>query len=423
MAEKLDKKNDGLFPFQTYTFRNTTEMETMCPSAFDMMLNSEHEHELWIGNINGLVSPTSEYGLAIKLKGYIIAGKKLSFILPENYEAIRPDNGNIGFRKTVLDMIRLGESRKQITIFTYSIEHAEEDINKILKDIKETDMKFDVAIMNPPYDGNLHLKILEKVIPIADKVVNISPIRWLQDPIVEYKKNTDYAKYEESILKHMIDFIELEQTYTNDCFGIQFNTKIGISVYDKTGGYDYKKIHESEFNEIYKKCMTKKERITPNIKLYKNLNSKNFVPVCLLGGHVNVNGYGVRFTRNRYKYFIDGKCQNSERPELYNKEPNEVKSYNLKTFDTVPCVEFDTAEETKNFYNYINSICFQYLTRGHTQDGHIYPKLLPFPTDYTNNWNDKLVCEYFGITGYIDDDHAEPGTEWETILKTMEQYK
>ena len=28
--------------------------------------------------------------------------------------------------------------------------------------------KFDVVIMNPPYYRNLHLKILEKVIPIAD---------------------------------------------------------------------------------------------------------------------------------------------------------------------------------------------------------------------------------------------------------------
>ena len=34
-------------------------------------------------------------------------------------------------------------------------------------------MKFDVAIMNPPYAGKLHLKILEKVIPVAEKVVKI----------------------------------------------------------------------------------------------------------------------------------------------------------------------------------------------------------------------------------------------------------
>ena len=42
--------------------------------------------------------------------------------------------------------------------------------------------------MNPPYSRNLHLKILEAVIPVADKVVNISPVRWLQDPFAKYKK-------------------------------------------------------------------------------------------------------------------------------------------------------------------------------------------------------------------------------------------
>ena len=79
MTEKLDKKNDDLFPFQTYIFRNTVELETICPSAFDMMLNPVHEHELWIGNINGLVSPTSEYGLAIKLKGIYYCRKEINF--------------------------------------------------------------------------------------------------------------------------------------------------------------------------------------------------------------------------------------------------------------------------------------------------------------------------------------------------------
>lgn len=33
--------------------------------------------------------------------------------------------------------------------------------------------------MNPPYDGNLYLKILDAVIPHAEKIVNISPIYWL----------------------------------------------------------------------------------------------------------------------------------------------------------------------------------------------------------------------------------------------------
>lgn len=39
--------------------------------------------------------------------------------------------------------------------------------------------------------------------------------------------------------------------------------------------------------------------------------------------------------------------------------------------------------------------------------------------DYTQPWDDKRFCDYFNITGYIDDEHAEPNSEWETILNTM----
>ena len=41
--------------------------------------------------------------------------------------------------------------------------------------------------------------------------------------------------------------------------------------------------------------------------------------------------------------------------------------------------------------------------------------------DYTQPWDDKRFCAYFGITGYIDDDHAVPNSEWEIILNTMKQ--
>jgi hypothetical protein len=41
--------------------------------------------------------------------------------------------------------------------------------------------------------------------------------------------------------------------------------------------------------------------------------------------------------------------------------------------------------------------------------------------DYTQPWDDKRFCEFFGITGYIDDDNAEPGSEWEIILNTMKE--
>ena len=54
---------------------------------------------------------------------------------------------------------------------------------------------FDKIIMNPPYNGNLHLKILQEAMKHGDEIVNLSPIRWLQDPLAEYKKNSDWKKF------------------------------------------------------------------------------------------------------------------------------------------------------------------------------------------------------------------------------------
>ena len=55
-------------------------------------------------------------------------------------------------------------------------------------------MKFDKIIMNPPYDRNLHLKILEeclKHIKNDGEIINLSPIRWLQDPLAEFEASAE----------------------------------------------------------------------------------------------------------------------------------------------------------------------------------------------------------------------------------------
>lgn len=61
-------------------------------------------------------------------------------------------------------------------------------------------MTYDFILMNPPYDKNLHLKIVEQSIPMLTDdgiLVNLSPIRWLQDPLAKYKKNRDWYKFKE----------------------------------------------------------------------------------------------------------------------------------------------------------------------------------------------------------------------------------
>lgn len=79
------------------------------------------------------------------------------------------------------------------------------------------------------------------------------------------------------------------------------------------------------------------------------------------------------------------------------------------------------AKEIAKKLEAIGFVCWEYWTS--TVDVHVHPEFLPYMQDYTQPWTDKRFCEYFNITGYIDDDHAEPGSEWETILNTMKEYK
>lgn len=276
--------------------------------------------------------------------------------------------------------------------------------------------------MNPPYSGSTHLKFLEKTIEIAEKVVSIQPIRWLMDPLAETKNTSAYKKFENSISKHIKDLNILNQDQTNLSFGIQFNAKIAIYVCDENGGYDYYSIRDTQHIELVNKVMRKSAK-QPNIILYKNSKKDTFVPVCLLSGHIYINdtyGGDVTFARNRYKYFVHNKCM-CER--FIGQTPQQCKSYNLKTFDTVNVIEFDTEIEAKNFYEYITSPFFDYFVKKNAADGHINPTQLPFLEDYSKKMTNKELCEYFNVDGYISDTKGEDGSNWAKIVETNNYWK
>ena len=93
-------------------------------------------------------------------------------------------------------------------------------------------MKFDRIIQNPPYKRGLHLKILAEAIKhLKDdesKVINLSPVRWLQDPLVEYKKTCDYKRFENSVSKHIFELNIIKQQYENMLFSAEINTDLAI---------------------------------------------------------------------------------------------------------------------------------------------------------------------------------------------------
>ena len=89
-------------------------------------------------------------------------------------------------------------------------------------------MKFDKVIMNPPYERNLHLKILNNMLEQSDTIVNLSPIRWLQDPFKDYKQGTDYQRFTD-IVKHIKDLGIIDLNEATTLFsGAEFNIDLGI---------------------------------------------------------------------------------------------------------------------------------------------------------------------------------------------------
>ena len=290
----------------------------------------------------------------------------------------------------------------------YLVEHEEIEFMYIyynLINYKELlNMKFDLIIMNPPYDGNLHLKILEKVIPVADKVVNISPAnqffaakRLLKEyPLIQKSK----------VLKNNIVNIELiAPEIASNIFNASFAGPLMILTYDANCKHslnymDYNVIPynlRSVFDKTIRAC---NDKILPNLydEIIKNTNKKFILPCPEVHGNQGKADW-AEITSSDYERALKAK-----------------QRWNWH-------LSFDTEVERKNCYNAWHTRFHQFIHSLIKADNFNYYGQLPWLNDYSQPWTDKRFCEYFGITGYIDDEHAEPGSEWEIILNTMKEYK
>ena len=281
-------------------------------------------------------------------------------------------------------------------------------------------MKFDVAIMNPPYDKNLHLKILEAVIPIAEKVVNISPVRWLQDPLAKYKKNSDYKKFEESISKKIESIDVISAKNANDLLGAIFSMDLGIyTCSNNTSNCIYVDLTDDITKRVVQYMINNHATL--------DYNKKDGVRIripCICGGRSG--GYGerdkvrlsdVRNCLGQPLVFTDGLLDGKQWYEHYR------KNQYSKTTDGITCsIKFNSKVEADNFFASVNTQFYKYIHHNVVLDVHVEECKILFMQDYTQPWTDKRFCEYFNITGYIDDEHAVPNSEWEIILNTMKEY-
>ena len=286
-------------------------------------------------------------------------------------------------------------------------------------DFKETDMKFDCIIMNPPYQKNLHLKVLAEAIKhLKDdesKVINLSPVRWLQDPLVEYKKTCDYKRFENSVSKHIFELNIIKQQYENMLFSAEINTDLAIYVCNNKGGYDYKNEYTKTtnvkiFNEIkkfYKKY--------PVLSLYNENEKKYFVAIKAITNPYRKTAFNIC---SNIGIVYCGKCENGKHYK--------DAMYKSKTFSEnreLRGIYFNSFNEAKNFINSTLTATYKYFCSIVIRDVHVHPEFLPWLGDainprtgmkgYTGEWTDEDLVLYFGITP----------EEQKTIEKTMEKYR
>lgn len=246
--------------------------------------------------------------------------------------------------------------------------------------------------MNSPYNRNLHLKILSHLIneyPEAE-IVNLSPIRWLQDPLAEYKKSSDWEKFED--VRKKIESLEvISATEANQLFSIGLFADLGIYHITNKGGRDltnfWKEVRKPAEVMMIEKLIVMKDNLLNHIEKQKLDGIR--VPLTDIGGN-----RGYKPVYKELVYVIGGKKDGKDWTKCKN-----MGGYEKPEGSALPLsVKFASAAEAQNFYDVFYTKFGSWLCSiTHTQQ-HLQPSILPWLDDYTHPWNDEMLYEYFELT-------------------------
>lgn len=290
-------------------------------------------------------------------------------------------------------------------------------------------MKFNMIIINPPYDKNLHLMILEQAIQLLTEdgiCINLSPIRWLQDPLAKYKKTSDYCKLEGSVAKHIKGLVVVSGGYAAEVFNAAMIMDLGIYVIDK-GTYDfYKKFNR---NEIVDKVVGKETGVL-NDKLEYNVSDgwrvrlQELMPVPTNfkdSPTARSRKYETLHPKLSYVFYNGHTKDGKHWSAVKSVGAGGPKAYSET--DNIPCsISFKSETEAVNFENSTKTTFHRYLVLKMKTDQNFPMKYVPFMGDcinprtglkgYKGEWTDEDFCKYFDITD----------SEWGEIVETMKPY-
>ena len=213
-------------------------------------------------------------------------------------------------------------------------------------------------IMNAPYSGNLHLKILSHLISLYPdaEVVNLSPCDGFINMNVRNKLNEVIAPY-------IDDMTVISEKEANTLFGIYISSKLGIMHLKGKGAKGWK-VDNAQFESICKK-LRKHKSIRSSINTYDETPPKPYTSVQGDYGYAK----GWHYTLDQ---LFTGKKVNSK-------------------------IMFDTQEEVDNFiWTTVNTWPYKLMYK--IDDNAAVIAHMPFLQDYSHKWTDADLYSYFELT-------------------------
>jgi len=287
------------------------------------------------------------------------------------------------------------------------------DKEEILKE--NGNKRWDICLMNPPYSKNLHLKFLEHTIKLANNVISIQPITWLEDIGGQLKDKSNYKKYEDSISKHIKSLEKIKGKDATNYFGSEKNMAmpqdLGIYICDKNGGYNYSKLGLNKFPfNLYKK-----KEFPFKIGIYKDHKFENIVPIGNINGCVK-RGYPSVNITTKYGAFNKGKNKDNK---TFEQLKHENPKFTFGNIDTTKVIIFDTFNEAQNFLDLCRSIFWKVICYKSTVGNSIPIEVLPWPKTYTEKWTEEKLIKYFNMTKDDIDEYNIYKSELQKIFNNL----